>query len=113
MTPPDAPDPSARLLRVHALRVETGRSPEDGLPEDATGALIFCHAEGADEAEAVREAVAVLKRAGLAPLRAESLGTIAERERAGETITAAERALMQRALDENSVIVSHVVPLDA
>jgi len=37
-------------------------------------------------------------------------GTLAEREAEGHEIDEDERALMARALDENSVIVAHITP---
>jgi hypothetical protein len=51
-----------------------------------------------DEAEAVRETVAILKEADLSPLEVHRLGTLEEREKAGEEIDEEERALMERAL---------------
>ena len=53
---------------VHVLVVEVGRKPDDGLPEDATGAALLCYTAARDEAEAVRETVSTLRDAGLAPL---------------------------------------------
>ena len=61
-----------------------------------------------DEAEAVRETVAVLKVAGMAPLDVTGHGTRAEREAAGEEIGAEEGSLMDRAAAENAVIVASV-----
>ena len=46
--------------KVYTLLVEVGRSNDDGLPEGATGAALMCYASGIDEAEAVRETVAIL-----------------------------------------------------
>ena len=48
---------------VYTLLVEAGRAPGDGLPDGATGAALMCYAAGVDEAEAVRETVAILKQA--------------------------------------------------
>jgi hypothetical protein len=96
--------------QVYTLVVEVGRKKGDGLPEGATGAGLLCFASGVDEAEAVRETVAILKQADLAPLDVTGYGTLAEREADGETIDAEERALMQRALDENSVVVAQLTP---
>ena len=93
---------------VYTLLVEVGRKPGDGLPEHAGGAGLLCYAAGVDEAEAVREAVAVLKAAGMAPLDVTGHGPRAEREAAGEEIDADEAALMDRALAENAVIVAAV-----
>ena len=99
-----------RPQQVYTLLVEVGRHDNDGLPKGATGAGILCYASGVDEAEAVRETVAILKQADLAPLDVTGYGTIAEREAQGEEIDAEERELAQRALDENSVIVVQMTP---
>jgi hypothetical protein len=96
--------------QVYTLVVEVGRKKGDGLPDGATGAGLLCFASGVDEAEAVRETVAILKQADLAPLDVTGYGSLAEREAGGEAIDAEERALMQRALDENSVIVAQLTP---
>jgi hypothetical protein len=63
-----------------------------------------------DEDEAVRETVAILKQADLAPLDVSGYGTLEDRLKGGDEIDADERALMQRALDENSVIVAQMNP---
>jgi uncharacterized protein (UPF0548 family) len=96
--------------KVYTLLVQIGRKEDDGLPEEATGAALMCYASGIDEAEAVRETVAVLKQADLAPLDVTGYGTLAEREAEGHEISGEERGLMQRALDENAVIVAHMEP---
>ncbi len=98
--------------QVYTLMVEVGRSPDDGLPEGATGAGMICYASGVDEAEAVRETVAVLKQAGLAPLDVTGYGTLEEQLEGGAEIGDEERALMTRALDENAVIVAQMTPFD-
>ena len=67
------------MAEVFTLLVEVGRKPGDGLPEGATGAALLCYAAGVDEAEAVRETVAVLKVAEMAPLDVTGYGTLAER----------------------------------
>ena len=103
---PDKPGP-----QVFTLLVEVGRKAGDGLPEGATGAGILCYASGVDEAEAVRETVAVLKQADMAPLEVTGYGTLDERLQAGEEIGAEERALMNRARTENAVIVVQVEPV--
>ena len=92
------------------LVIEVGRKDGDGLPVKATGAALMCYASGVDEAEAVRETVAILKAADLSPLDVEGYGTLEERLQGGDEIDAEERALMQRALDENSVIVAQMTP---
>ncbi len=97
---------SAAAPEVYTLLVELGRSPENDLPQGATGAALLIYASGADEAEAVRETVAVLKTAGVKPLDVTSYGTLAERLAAGDTIPEEERELMARAAAENAVIVA-------
>lgn len=94
--------------QVYTLLVQVGRKDGDGLPEGATGAALMVYASGVDEAEAVRETVAILKQAGLAPLDVTGYGTLDEREAQGHEIDEQERALMQRALDENSVVVAQM-----
>ena len=100
-----------RPQQVYTLLVEVGRAPGDGLPDGSTGAGLLCYASGVDEAEAVRETVAILKQADLAPLDVTGYGTLEERLEQGDEIDADERALMQRALDENSVIVAQMTPI--
>jgi len=95
---------------VYTLLVEVGRKDGDGLPKKATGAALMVYASGVDEAEAVRETVAILKQAELAPLDVTGYGTLEERLAEGHDINDEERALMQRALDENSVIVAQMTP---
>ena len=75
-----------------------------------TGAALMCFASGVDEAEAVRETVAILKEADLAPLEVQGLGTLEERRKAGDEIGAEEVELMDRALAENSVVVAQMTP---
>lgn len=96
--------------QVYTLVVQIGRKDGDGLARDATGAALMCYASGIDEAEAVRETVAILKQADTAPLDVTGYGTLAEREAEGHEISNDERALMQRALEENAVIVAQVTP---
>lgn len=96
--------------QVYTLLVQIGRKKGDGLPDKATGAALMCFASGVDEAEAVRETVAILKQADTAPLDVTGYGTLAEREAEGQEIDADERALMQQALDENAVIVAQMTP---
>ncbi len=93
-------------VEVFTLLVELGRARDDGLPEGATGGAFLCYASGRDEAEAVRETVAVLKAAGLNPLEVTGQGTLAARRAAGEEIGPEDEALMARALAENAVIVA-------
>jgi hypothetical protein len=94
---------------VYTLLVQVGRKPGDGLPEDATGAGMLCYVSARDEAEAVREAVTLLKAADLAPLDVTGYGTLAEREATGE-VSSEERELMTRACAENAVVVAEVTP---
>ena len=97
--------------QVYTLLVQVGRSQDDGMPEDASGAAMVCYSTGIDEAEAVRECVALLKRAGLSPLDVTGYGSLAERLGEGHDIPEEERDLMQRALDENSVVVAQTTTL--
>ena len=119
MAPSDDPAPSdarapsdapRRSQQVFTLLVEVGRKPGDGLPDGCTGAALMIYASGVDEPEAVRETVAILKQADLAPLDVSGYGTLEERLAEGHDIDDDERALMQRALDENSVIVAQMTP---
>ena len=96
--------------KVYTLLIEVGRNPGDGLPKGATGAALMCYASGIDEAEAVRETVAILKQADLAPLDVTGYGTLEERLAEGHDIADEERALMARAQKENSVIVAQMTP---
>lgn len=109
----EVPKTAARDKRppaVYTLVVQVGRKPGDGLPEGATGAGLVCYAAGVTEAEAVNETVALLKTADLAPLDVTGHGTLEERLAAGEEIPPEERALMDRALGENAVIVAEMTP---
>ncbi len=109
MSEPKKPKKPSRQ-QVYTLLVEIGRKDGDGLPDKATGAALMCFASGIDEAEAVRETVAILKQADTNPLDVSGYGTLADREAEGHEIDDEERALMQRALDENSVIVAQMTP---
>ncbi len=103
-------DKKPNKQKVFTLLVEVGRNVGDGLPKDATGGALMVYASGVDEAEAVRETVAILKQADLAPLDVSGYGTLDERLAEGHDINDEEKALMQRALDENSVIVAQMTP---
>lgn len=103
-------DKPRRSQQVYTLIVQVGRKAGDGLPDRATGGALVIYASGVDEAEAVRETVAILKQADLSPLDVQGYGTLDERLAEGEEIGAEERALMQRALDENSVVVAQMTP---
>jgi hypothetical protein len=96
--------------KVYTLLVQIGRKKGDGLPEGATGAALMCFASGIDEAEAVRETVAILKQADTAPLDVTGYGTLENREAEGHDISDEERKLMRRARDENAVIIAQMTP---
>lgn len=106
----DTPKKPKKPHSVYTLVVEVGRKSGDGLPKGATGAGLMCYASGVDEAEAVRETVAILKQADMAPLDVTGYGTLEERKEQGHEIDEVEIELMQKALDENSVIVAQVTP---
>ena len=99
-----------RAQQVYTLLVEVGRKDGDDLPEGATGAALMVYASGVDEAEAVRETVAILKQAGMSPLDVSGYGTLDERLAEGHDISDEERKLMGRALEENAVIVAQMTP---
>ncbi|GAA3859667.1 hypothetical protein [Celeribacter arenosi] len=96
--------------KVFTLLVQVGRKEGDGLPSAATGGALMIYASGVDEAEAVRETVAILKQADLAPLDVTGYGTLDERLSEGHDISDEERELMARALAENSVVVAQMTP---
>jgi uncharacterized protein (UPF0548 family) len=98
------------VAEVFTLLVEVGRRSGDGLPEGATGAALLCYAPGTDEEEAVRETVAVLKQADLAPLDVTGYGTLEERLAQGRAVPEEERALMERARTDNAVVVAEMTP---
>ncbi len=106
----EKPVKAKRPQQVYTLVVEVGRKAGDGLPKGATGAALMCYASGVDEAEAVRETVAILKEADLSPLDVTGYGTLDERLAQGDEIDGEERALMERARAENSVIVAQMTP---
>jgi hypothetical protein len=95
---------------VYTLLVDVSRAADDGLPEGASGAALMCYASGVDEAEAVRETVAILRQAGMAPVEVSGYGTREERLAEGHDIGDEDLALMDRALEENAVIVAMVTP---
>lgn len=105
----DKPKKKSRQ-QVYTLLIEVGRKDGDGLPKGATGAALMVYASGVDEAEAVRETVAILKQADMAPLDVTGYGTLLERLEQGHDISDEEKELMQRALDENSVVVAQMTP---
>ena len=99
-----------RAQQVYTLVVQVGRKKGDGLPKGATGAALMVYASGVDEDEAVRETVAILKQADMAPLDVTGYGTAAERKKLGHEIEPDEQELMDRALADNAVIVAQVDP---
>lgn len=106
----DKPAKTKRPQDIYTLLVEVGRKDGDDLPKASTGAALMCYASGVDEAEAVRETVAILKQAGMAPLDVSGYGTLDERLAEGHEISDEERELMAKARDENSVIVAQMTP---
>lgn len=102
-----------RPVEVFTLLAEVGRKAGDGLPKGSTGAGLLCFAAARDEADAVRETVAVLKTAGMAPLDVTSYGTAEERRAEGHEIGDDEIALMERARAENAVVVAEVSVIGA
>ena len=90
----DRPKQPKKQQHVFTLVVEVGRKSGDGLPKGATGAGLMCYASGVDEAEAVRETVAILKQADMAPLDVTGYGTLADRKEQGHKIDPEEIALM-------------------
>lgn len=96
---------------VHTLLVQVGRAAGDGLPDGATGAGLLCFAAGRSEDEAVRETVAVIRTAGLAPIEVTAYGTERERRAEGYEIGPEEEGLMTRALEENAVVIAEITPL--
>lgn len=109
-SPMEKPRKKPSRQQVFTLLVQVGRKDGDGLPEGATGGALMVYASGVDEAEAVRETVAILKQADLAPLDVTGYGTLEERQAQGHEIGDDEQELMQRALDENSVVVAQMTP---
>ena len=76
--------PPKKSQDVYTLLVQVGRQKNDGLPEDSVGAALMCYAGGVDEAEAVRETVALIRQADLNPLDVTGYGTLAEQEAEGD-----------------------------
>ncbi|MFP7674759.1 hypothetical protein ACG74X_15530 [Marivita sp. S0852] len=106
----EAPRKAKKPQHVFTLVVEVGRKTGDGLPKGATGAGLMCYASGVDEAEAVRETVAILKQADMAPLDVTGYGTLEDRKALGHEIDDDEIELMQKAMDDNAVVVAQVTP---
>ncbi|MGB0958833.1 MAG: hypothetical protein ACPGVK_01170 [Halocynthiibacter sp.] len=110
MTKTPAEPKKKRPQVVYTLLVEVGRKDGDGLPKGATGGALMCYASGVDEAEAVRETVQIFKQADMAVLEVTGYGTLEERRELGHDISDEEQELMQRALEENSVVVAQMTP---
>ena len=104
-------DNNKKQRAIFTLEVTLGRSKNDGLPRKSIGATLICYSTGIDEEEAVREAVATLKRSNMSPLNVVGYGSIEERLKNGHEIDLEEKKIMLRALNENSVIVADVMPL--
>ncbi|MEM7061392.1 MAG: hypothetical protein AAF557_27760 [Pseudomonadota bacterium] len=97
---------------VFTLLVQVGRSEGDGLPDGTSGAALLCYASGKDEKAAVDATVQVLRQADMAPIEVESYGSRSDRLADGEEISPEDTALMDRAIDENAVIVAQVTTFD-
>ena len=106
----DRPEKPKRPQQVYTLLVEVGRKEGDGLPKGATGAALLCYSTGVSEEEAVRECVAVLKQADMAPLDVTGYGTPDERRAQGHEVDPDEHELMAQALADNAVIVVQATP---
>ena len=96
--------------KTYTLLIELGRAPKDGLPKEATGGALMCFTAALNEAEAVRETIALLKTADMNPLNVTSYGTKEERLAEGHALSEEELKLMDRALNENSVIIYQTTP---
>ena len=104
-------DKNRKQRAIFTLEVSLGRSKNDDLPRNSIGAALICYSTGIDEEEAVREAVATLKRSNMSPLNVVGYGSIEERLKNGHEIDLEENKIMLRALNENSVIVADVMPV--
>ena len=104
-------DKNRKQRAIFTLEVSLGRSKNDDLPRNSIGATLICYSTGIDEEEAVREAVATLKRSNMSPLNVVGYGSIEERSKNGHEIDLEENKIMLRALNENSVIVADVMPV--
>ena len=60
----------------------------------------------------MRETVALLKQAEMAPHDVTGYGTLEERLAEGHEVSDEERALMARALEENAVVVAQITPFE-
>tara|TARA_B110000444_G_scaffold163740_1_gene153053 strand:- start:252 stop:581 length:330 start_codon:yes stop_codon:yes gene_type:complete len=103
-------DNKKKEQKIYTLMAEVGRSKDDGLPKTSSGAALMCYASGIDEAEAVRETIAILKVSGMSPLSVSGYGTIEERIDQGHDIDDHEYDLMDKATKENSVVISQITP---
>ena len=71
----DKPKKPRNRIRSSLLSSKSGARQVTDCPKAATGAGLMCYASGVDEAEAVRETVAILKQADMAPLDVTGYGT--------------------------------------
>lgn len=98
------------MRSVYTLLADISRAPNDGLPEEATGASLVCYASASREEEAVHETSRVLKDASVSVLQISSYGNKEERLQDGHHLSEDELALMDRAVEENAVIVAQITP---
>ena len=96
--------------QIFTLIAEVGRSKDDGLPTDCSGAALMCYSCGIDEAEAVRESINILKLSKMAPLSVTGYGSVKERTDQGYDIDDKEYDLMEKAKKENSVVICKITP---
>ena len=101
---------TAAEARAWSLQEDHGRLlARSEVMEDAAAANAeLLRAQTVQSAQAVAEAL--LKQADLAPLDVSGYGTLQERLAEGHDIPDEERALMDRALAENAVIVAQMTP---
>ena len=97
--------------QIFTLIVEVGRSSNDGLPHNCSGAALICYSSGIDEAEAVRETINILKLNEMSPLSITGYGTVEERIKEGHEIEEHEYELMKKAKNDNSVVIAEITPL--
>ena len=71
----------------------------------------MCYASGIDEAEAVRETIAVLKISGMSPLNVSGYGSIKERIDEGDDLDDHDYEFMEKALKESAEVISEISPV--
>ena len=96
---------------IFTLIVVVGRSGNDGLPNNCSGAALICYCSGIDEAEAVRETINILKLSDMSPLSVTGYGTVEERIDEGHEIEEHEYELIKKAKNDNSVVIAEITPL--